>query len=70
MDFQRVLLREMGHRIGLGHIERGKSIMASSADRARCIDELTIAKLLTSFEPKYDGPEAFCLYARKRSLSR
>ena len=62
MDFLPVLVHEMGHWIGLGHLNHGKSIMASSAERARCIDEATIAELLKNEFSGTRQPQAFRLH--------
>jgi hypothetical protein len=62
MDFLPVLAHEMGHWIGLGHLNQGKSIMASSAERARCIDEATIAELLKNDRSGTSHPQAFRLH--------
>lgn len=62
IDFLPVLLHEMGHWIGLGHLDHGKSIMAASAERARCIDEPTIKKLMESLDPRITEPQAFRLH--------
>ena len=62
MDLLPVLVHEMGHWIGLGHLNRGKSIMASSAERARCIDEATIAELLKNDSSGTSQPQAFRLH--------
>jgi hypothetical protein len=66
IDFLPVLLHEMGHWIGLGHIDHGKSIMASSAERARCIDEPTIEKLVGNLNQRTTEPQAFRLHALRR----
>jgi hypothetical protein len=45
VDFSHVLLHEMGHWIGLGHIDSGDSIMASSLEQSRCVDAVTVERL-------------------------
>ncbi|WP_334398852.1 matrixin family metalloprotease [Bradyrhizobium sp. AZCC 2289] len=65
IDFVRVLVHEMGHWIGLRHLDGGKSIMASSAERARCIDENTIGQLLRNRSTTPAGSESFLLHDRR-----
>ena len=45
VSFLHVLMHEMGHWIGLQHINKGHSIMASSMDKSRCIDLVTMLSL-------------------------
>ena len=45
IDFLHALTHEMGHWIGLPHLDAGHSIMASSMQRSRCIDPSTVAAL-------------------------
>jgi hypothetical protein len=47
VDLLHVLLHEAGHWIGLGHIDQGESIMASSVEQGRCIDENAVAAVRT-----------------------
>ncbi len=65
LDLLPVLVHEMGHWIGLRHLDQGASIMASNAERARCIDEATIAALQKVLEVAPSGPQAFRLHARR-----
>lgn len=46
VDLQHVIAHEMGHWIGLSHIERGQSLMSSSMENSRCIDTQTVDSLL------------------------
>lgn len=46
VDLQHVIAHEMGHWIGLSHIERGQSLMSSSMENSRCIDTQTVESLL------------------------
>ncbi len=46
VDLQHVIAHEMGHWIGLSHIERGQSLMSSSMENSRCIDTRTVDSLL------------------------
>jgi hypothetical protein len=58
------LLHEMGHWIGLQHLDDGHSIMASSLGRSRCVDESTVSALgkVVSGEPaRATSPLAFTL---------
>jgi hypothetical protein len=45
VSFLHVLMHEMGHWIGLQHINAGQSIMASSMDQSRCVDLPTMLSL-------------------------
>lgn len=45
IDLLHALVHEMGHWIGLGHIDSGHSVMAASMERSRCIDRATVAEL-------------------------
>jgi hypothetical protein len=67
VPFLLVLTHEMGHWIGLRHIDIGQSIMSSSLETARCIDDRTISALARygrRSEPS--GPSAFVLHAPRR----
>lgn len=46
IDLLHALVHEMGHWIGLGHIDSGHSVMAASMERSRCIDQATVAELV------------------------
>lgn len=64
IDFSHALLHEMGHWIGLQHLDDGHSIMASSLGRSRCVDESTVSALgkVVSGEPaRATSPLAFTL---------
>lgn len=67
LDLLPVLVHEMGHWIGLRHLDRGTSIMASTVDRARCIDEATIGLLAANLNAVSAGPQAFRLHARSKA---
>lgn len=45
VDFLHSVLHEMGHWIGLEHIDGGESIMASTLEHSRCIDYSTVETL-------------------------
>jgi hypothetical protein len=45
VDLLQAVLHEMGHWIGVGHLESGESIMAPSMEQARCIDFETVKAL-------------------------
>jgi hypothetical protein len=61
-EFLPVLVHEMGHWIGLGHITRGESIMAPTATEARCIDLQTARALYYGLEHNRSGPSSFRLH--------
>lgn len=63
------LMHEMGHWIGLPHIDSSQSIMASGLDRSRCIDYSTLSTLVRLQTPSFDGPSAFRMYAGPRRRS-
>ena len=68
IDFSHALLHEMGHWIGLAHIDIGKSIMASSLEHSRCIDASTVSKLTQTVSTKSWGvssPAAFTYEGNK-----
>lgn len=50
VDLQHVIAHEMGHWIGLSHIETGQSLMSSSMENSRCIDTRTVDSLLAQGE--------------------
>lgn len=66
LDLLPVLVHEVGHWIGLQHLDRGTSIMASNAEQARCIDEPTIAALLAGLDAGPMRPQAFRLHKPMR----
>jgi len=66
VDLLQVILHEMGHWIGLEHIDSGESIMATSLEQARCIDFDTVKSLLEHTFPSKQarqniGPQPFLL---------
>jgi hypothetical protein len=67
VDLPHVVAHEMGHWIGLGHIDKGQSLMSSSLEDSRCIDMRTVESLLAQkgepSRPQY--PQAFTM-SRKR----
>jgi len=71
LDLLQAILHEMGHWIGLPHIDAGESIMASSLERSRCIDLPTIQALVDSqrnAQPEvFAGPSAFTLNTEQRA---
>jgi Matrixin len=69
VSFLHVLMHEMGHWIGLQHINGGHSIMASSMDQSRCVDLPTMLSLArfdsaNSIDEKAT-PMAFTLTAQR-----
>ncbi len=67
VDFSHVLLHEMGHWIGLGHIDSGDSVMASSLEQSRCVDAVTVdtlGRVVASEEGAGAAPLAFTLEKR------
>ena len=72
VDLLQAVLHEMGHWLGVGHLNKGESIMAPSMEQARCIDFET-AKALAEQNPGNSGrekqiaPQAFTL--RRKSWS-
>ncbi|WP_237478623.1 hypothetical protein [Lichenibacterium dinghuense] len=65
VDLLHAMLHEMGHWIGLGHIEGGQSVMSAGLDRSRCIDPTTVAALIRGIASgdaqEGAGPSAFTL---------
>ena len=62
LDLLHVLLHEMGHWIGLGHLNSGESIMASSMRQARCIDGPTMDRFSADLKQAASAqPAAFTL---------
>jgi hypothetical protein len=73
VDLLHVILHEMGHWIGLAHVDSGESIMASSLEQSRCIDMATIKALVESqrtLSPITDKPQPFTLNERRRLPKR
>jgi hypothetical protein len=67
VDFSHALLHEMGHWIGLGHIDSGDSVMASSLEQSRCVDAVTVetlGKVVASKVGVGAAPLAFTLEKR------
>lgn len=67
VDFSHALLHEMGHWIGLAHIDSGDSVMASSLEQSRCIDAVTVeglGKVVASKVGDQALPLAFTLEKR------
>lgn len=52
IDMLHAVLHEMGHWIGLAHVDEGESIMASSLEQSRCIDRITVQKLSSFVQGK------------------
>jgi len=62
VDFLHTVLHEMGHWIGLQHIDVGESLMASTMEQSRCIDFKTVeglARRVVTDESASDRPAAF-----------
>jgi hypothetical protein len=74
IDFLHAILHEMGHWIGLEHIEGGESIMASSLETSRCIDYRTVAYLASFDESRTRSitprPSAFTMRREQRRSAR
>lgn len=73
VDFSHVLLHEMGHWIGLGHIDSGNSAMASSLEQSRCIDAVTVERLSSVVASGFGDrpfPLAFTLEKRPQEEGR
>lgn len=67
VDLLMAIVHEMGHWIGLGHINKGESVMADSADVARCIDFNTISTLVrTRTGSPVTTPLAFRLHQNRK----
>jgi hypothetical protein len=74
ISFLHVMMHEMGHWIGLQHINGGHSIMASSMDESRCVDLPTMLSL-ARFDSANSGnekaiPMAFTLTAQRTRTGR
>lgn len=72
VDLLQVVLHEMGHWVGLGHLPDGESIMAPSLEQARCIDFETVKALAEqtfgrSDQAEKSGPQALTLHKRPAS---
>lgn len=67
VDLQHVIAHEMGHWIGLSHIESGQSLMSSSMENSRCIDTRTVDSLLAQGVGKgvTKLPQAFTMKSRR-----
>jgi hypothetical protein len=62
LNLLHAMLHEMGHWIGLEHLNSGESIMAGSLSQARCINRATIDLLARgSRKSPPTRPEAFTL---------
>ena len=62
VDFLHTILHEMGHWIGLKHLDVGESLMASTMEQSRCINARTIeglARRVFSDERMSREPAAF-----------
>ena len=67
VDLQHVIAHEMGHWIGLSHIEKGQSLMSSSMESSRCIDTQTVNRLLAQSDGTGEAklPQAFTMKRRR-----
>jgi hypothetical protein len=73
LDLLHVIMHEMGHWIGLAHVDSEESIMASSLDTSRCIDMRTIKALVESqrrISAANLEPQAFTLNSKRYLLPR
>lgn len=73
VDLLQAVLHEMGHWIGLGHLQSGESIMAPSMEQARCIDFETVKALAEQTfrreeQTKQGAPQSLTLH--KRAVSK
>lgn len=70
VNLQHVIAHEMGHWIGLKHINKGQSLMSSSMEDSRCIDVPTVDGLLAQDgEPsKAEFPQAFTMVRRRKPM--
>jgi hypothetical protein len=64
-----VIMHEMGHWIGLSHIENHESIMASGLDHSRCIDAATVNGLRGQRQNVSNAPSAFTMYSGNEDSS-
>lgn len=72
VDLLQVVLHEMGHWIGVDHLNQGESIMAPSMEQARCIDFETVKAVAEQTFRRDDQaaqatPQALTLHRRPGS---
>lgn len=70
LDLLQAVVHEMGHWIGLDHVEKSDSIMSPTLEQARCIDFETVSALAFKIIQDSPGsssrtPQAFRLRAKK-----